>query len=377
MRLWRYCLAGLLFNWATFVFWVVLPDRALGFKASSTQLALLQTASSVVYVLNSLFSGGLSDRISRTLLARFSILVAAGACALLLCAGSYLGLLLIVPFMGFACSVYWPSIQGAVGAEAGPARLEKALGWFNVSWSIGKTLGFVVGAWLLTALSWQSAVWMSVASALPILFFYPRDQARGAVEAHAGGVENRAVFRTLGYISNFLAFGVGNVFLNQFRKFLDATPVPGWEPAAFFGVFLGAVYGTQTLSFVVLQRGSGWTYRRGLLYFIQLLCGAAAIAVPFLTRDWQYFAAAAFIGVGLGFSNASSIYYSLHGPADHGKYAGLHEAILGAGSFLAPLAGGALADLTHDLRSPYWLAGGGMITAMAIQEIVYRRSARS
>jgi MFS family permease len=377
MRLWRYCLAGLLFNWATFVFWVVLPDRALGFNASSTQLALLQTASSVVYVLNSLFSGGLSDRVSRALLARLSILVAAGTCALLLCAASYVGLLLIVPLMGFACSVYWPSIQGAVGAEAGPARLEKALGWFNVSWSIGKTLGFVVGAWLLTALSWRSAVGMAVVSALPILFFYPRDQARAVAEPHAEGAENRAVFRTLGYISNFLAFGVGNVFLNQFRKFLDATPVPGWKPAAFFGVFLGVVYGTQTLSFVVLQRGSGWTYRRGLLYVVQLLCGAAAIAVPFFTRDWQYFAAATFIGAGLGFANASSIYYSLHGPSDHGKYAGLHEAILGAGSFLAPLAGGALADLTHDLRSPYWLAGWAMIAAAAIQEAVYRRSARS
>ncbi len=378
MRLWRYCLAGLLFNWAAFVFWVVLPDRALGFRASSTQLALLQTASSVVYVLNSLFSGGLSDRISRALLARFSVLLCAGSCALLLCAGSYVGLLLIVPFMGFACSVYWPSIQGAVGAEAGPARLEKALGWFNVSWSIGKTLGFVLGAWLLTALSWKSAVWMSVASALPVLFFYPRDQARAASgEAHPAGAADRAVFRTLGYISNFLAFGVGNVFLNQFRKYLDATPVPGWEPAAFFGVFLGAVYGTQTLLFVVLQRGAGWTYRRGLLYAVQLLCGAAAISVPFLHSDWPLFAVAAVIGAGLGFANASSIYYSLHGPTDHGKYAGLHEAILGAGSFLAPLAGGALADLTHDLRSPYWLAGGAMLAAAAIQEAVYRRSARS
>src|SRR6185295_19557104 len=104
---------------------------------------------------------------------------------------------------------------------------------------------------------------------------------------------------------------------------------------------------------------------------------AAAVGVTVLHGQAGLLAAAALVGVGLGFANASSIYYSLHGPADHGKYAGLHEAILGAGSFLAPLAGGALADLTHDLRSPYWLAGGGMIAAMAIQEIVYRRSARS
>ncbi|HZE98254.1 MAG TPA: MFS transporter [Planctomycetota bacterium] len=377
MRLWRYCLAGLLFNWATFVFWTVLPVRALDFKASSTQLALLQTASSVVYVLNSLFSGGLSDRVSRSLLARMSVLIAVGATALMIAADSLTGLFLIVPFMGFACSVYWPSIQGALGAEAGPARLEKALGWFNVSWSVGKTLGFVGGATVVALLSPSSALWMAAASALPVLLLYPGDQALPPETASAGGTADRAVFRTLSYVANFSAFGVGNVFLNQFIKYLNATPVAGWKPAEFFGLFLGAVYGTQTLSFIVLQRSSGWTYRRGLLYMVQVVCGASALAVPFLSRDVALLAAGALIGIGLGFANASSIYYSLHGPSDHGRYAGLHEAVLGAGSFLAPLAGGALADLTHDLRSPYWLAGALTVAAVAVEETVYRSRSRS
>jgi len=377
MRLWRYCLAGLLFNWAAFVFWYVLPIRALEFHASSTQLALLPTASSIVYVLNSLFSGGLSDRMSRSLLARLSTVVMIAVVLLTLCAGSLWGLFLVVPFMGFACSVYWPSIQGAIGAEAGSARLEKVLGWFNVSWSVGKTLGFLMGGWISTAQSVTSALWMAAGSALPVLLLYPRDQATPKETTHAEGSADRATFRTLGYVANFMAFGVGAVFQNQFVKLLNAAPVAGWTPSTFFGVFLGAIYGTQTLAFVVLQRGSGWAYRRSLLYAVQLLCGAAAVAVPFLTQDWQFFAAAALIGIGLGFANASSIYYSLHGPSDHGKYAGLHEAVLGAGSFLAPLAGGALADLSHDLRTPYWLAGGVMIAATAIQEGIYRRSARS
>ena len=377
MRLWRYCLAGLLFNWATFVFWTVLPVRALDFNASSTQLALLQTAASVVYVLNSLVSGGLSDRISRALLARVSILIAIAVCAAAVGAHSLGALYLIVPFMGFACSIYWPSIQGALGAEAGTAGLEKALGWFNVSWSIGKTLGFVIGGWMIAALTSSGALWMAVASALPVLFLYPRDLAVRRDTAPHEGSSDRAVFRTLGYVANFLAFGVGNVFLNQFLKYLRAAPVPGWTPAPFFGIFLGAIYGTQTLSFVVLQRNPGWTYKRGLLYGVQALCGGAALAVPFLHRDWALLGAGAVIGVGLGFANASSIYYSLHGPSDHGKYAGLHEAVLGAGSFLAPLAGGALADLTVDLRAPYWLAGGVTIAAIAAEELLYRRRSRS
>ncbi|HLY10675.1 MAG TPA: MFS transporter [Planctomycetota bacterium] len=377
MRLWRYCLAGLLFNWAAFVFWTVLPIRALDFKASSTELALLPTASSIVYVLNSLFSGGLSDRISRALLARISVVLAVTACILAIGAGSLGPLFLIVALMGFASSVYWPSIQGALGAEAGPARVEKVIGWFNVSWSIGKTLGFVMGGWLV-AQSAPRTLWLAAASALPILFLYPKDQKTRPEDVHAASALDRAAFRTLGYVVNFLAFGVGAVFQNQFIKYLETSRVaPEWDPKVFFGVFLGTVYATQTLLFVVLQRGAGWTYRRGLLYAAQILCGGAALATTFLTNDWAILGCGALVGVGLGFANASSIYYSLHGPSDHGKYAGLHEAIVGAGSFLAPLVGGALADRTHDLRSPYWLAGAAMIATIALEEAVYRRSSRS
>ena len=165
--------------------------------------------------------------------------------------------------------------------------------------------------------------------------------------------------------------------VERFLKYLEARPVPGWTPASFFGLFLGAIYGTQTLTFVVLQRSSGWAYRRGLLYCVQVLCGATALLVPFLGHDWQYVAAAAVIGAGLGFANQSSIYYSLHGPSEHGKFAGLHEAVLGAGTFIVPLAGGWLADRTHDLRMPYWLAAAATVAAIGLEEGIYRRSSRS
>src|SRR5204862_5350019 len=132
-----------------------------------------------------------------------------------------------------------------------------------------------------------------------------------------------------------------------------------------------------TAAFVVLQRGRGWTYRRDLLYLSQLLVAAAAGALPFTRSDAILLALAPLVGIGIGFAYASSIYYSLHGPADHGKYAGLHEAVLGSGTILVPLAGGVLADLNRDLRLPYWLAGAATFVAIGIQEIVYRKRPRS
>src|SRR6185503_13360703 len=201
------------------------------------------------------------------------------------------------------------------------------------------------------------ALWVVAGICLPILTLYPADQVVRRDQRHDTGRNDTGVYRLLGYVANFLAFGVGNVFSGQFYKYAQNSGIGGAPPETLFGLVLGAIYGTQTLMFVVLQRGSKWTYRRQLLYGAQLLAGGAAVAVTFVKTDASLIAAAALVGVGLGFANASSIYYSLHGPAGHGKYAGVHEAVLGAGSFLVPLAGGRLADLNHDLRMPYWLVG--------------------
>jgi predicted MFS family arabinose efflux permease len=296
------------------------------------------------------------------------------ACSLTVYIGSLNLLFFVVPIMGVAGSVFWPSIQGAVGAESGPDRLDRTIGWFNVSWSIGKTLGFVTAGWLIATHGHGLTLWLAAASVVPILFLYPGDRAARAETRHSVDVNHRAAFRTIGYIANFLAFGVGSVFTNLFFKYLKETGLaPGWDTQKFYGVFLGTIYLTQTLLFMVLQRGSRWTYRRGLMYGTQLLCAVAAAAVTFVTADAAILGAGAVIGFSLGFANASSIYYSLHGPADHGKYAGVHEAVLGMGIILGPLAGGALADLTHDLRMPYWVVGAATILAIAAQETVYRR----
>lgn len=374
MRLWRYCLAGFLFNWLVFVFWFVVPVRAVGFGATSTQLALLQTASTTFYVVNCLVMGRLSDRVSRALLARLSCVGAFVACALTVGVGSLHQLYLVVPLLGIAGSVFWPSVQGALGAEAGPSRVEKVIGWFNVSWSSGKAVGFVLAGWLVATQGSALTLWIAAAAALPVLLLYPGDKVTRWEESHETAASHREAFRTIGYVANFLAFGIGAVFQNQYYKYLEASAFADEEKRKFFfGVFLGAMYATQTLMFVVLQRGAAWTYRRSLLYATQLVCGAAAGGVTFLHGEGAILGAAAVVGAGLGFANASSIYYSLHGPSDHGKYAGVHEAVLGAGTILIPLAGGMMADHFGDLRMPYWLAGGMTVAALAVEEVVYRR----
>jgi MFS family permease len=378
MRLWRYCLGGLLYDWLVYVFWTVVPIRAEGFGASSTQLALLQTSSTAVYVLSCLYMGRLSDRVSRSLLARAGCLGALGACLLTAKMGSLNGLYLAVPILGFAASIYWPNVQGAIGAETDPAEMERALGLFNVTWSLGKAAGFAMAGWLAARAGLEVTLFIAASAALPILLFYPGNSGARPARLQGEARVDRAAYLPMGYVANFIAFGVGTCFQNQFYKYLEDGGLGTiWKRETFFGLFLGVMFAAQTVMFFVLQRGRGWTYRRGLLYGSQAVVAAASVGITLFRNDWGILALAPLVGLGLGFAYASSIYYSLHGPSEHGKFAGLHEAVLGAGTFIVPLAGGWLADRTHDLRMPYWLAAAATVAAIGLEEGIYRRSSRS
>jgi MFS family permease len=378
MRLRAYCWAGLIYDWLAFVFQAAVVIRAEELGASATELALLLAPYTVAYVLNSLFSGRLADRLSKSALARWGCVIAVAGCAIAALAPNVGLLFAATGVMGVAGSVYWPAVQGALGAETEPARMEQALGAFNVMWCIGKSLGFALAGWMSARLGHTWTLAAAGAAAVPILFFFPRDAARKAETAHEAGHPDRAAFRTMGYVANFFAFGVGATFGNQFIKYLSDDLHPALaETKTFFGLFLGTIFAAQAAAFFALQRSRAWTYRRAPLYLTQAVSAAAAFLVTATRNDAVVLAVAPFVGAGTGFAYASSIYYSLHGPADHGKYAGIHEAVLAAGAFLVPILGGHLADRTMNLRMPYWVAAGAALAGILVQEVVYRRRSRS
>jgi MFS family permease len=374
MRLWRYCLAGLVLDLLFFMAWHAIPVVAVRLGASSTQLGLLQTTSSVCYVLVCVFSGRWADRLPKPRLMTLGCAGIFAWCAGLALAGSLPVLFPLVALGGVSGAVFWPAVQGAIGAETPPERMDRAIGLFNVTWSLGKAVGFLA-AGALTAWTDPSVIlWIAAGLAIPTWLLLPRDERPLARSAEPQRGADRAVFRTMGYVANFAAFGVGSAFQNQFLKYLQGSRLGG-ETA--FGIFLGVVFLAQTASFWLLQKGEAWTYRRGLLYASQVLLAGSVLGILAAPSLPLVLALGVLAGLGLGFSYASSIYYSLHGPAEHGRYAGLHEAVLGAGSFLVPMAGGAMADAASELRWPYWLGAGGVLLAVAAEEIVYRRSSRS
>ena len=77
------------------------------------------------------------------------------------------------------------------------------------------------------------------------------------------------------------------------------------------------------------------------------------------------------IGLNVGMTYSSSIYYSLCGNVDLGGKSGSHESILHSGTIIGPSIGGALASYV-GLKSPYLFCAAVMIVGLPVQILILR-----
>jgi len=269
--------------------------------------------------------------------------------------------------------------------ESGPdEELGRSIGAFNVAWSAGKMLGFVTGGVIIAAAGPDPALLSAAVLTAATGFLLPqrvgdpggtRIREIGSREFVPGPVAGldagtRRAWRRLGWLANFVLFGIGATLNYQYPKWMIASGFTGRD----FGVFLGAIYLFQTLSFVLLRRWDGWHFRIRPLLAAQ---GAALIAVIVLPRlhslGWIW-ATAPWLGLGLGLSYNSSIYYSLFREPGRGRHTGIHEALLGSGTFLLPLLGGVSAQLASNLAAPYLLCAVVLASAMVVETGLVRRT---
>jgi len=377
MRLWQYALAAFVFDWLLYVVWTVVPLHAKDLGADAFDLGMLQAVSSAVYIVMSVVMGRVADRASRPLLVRIGCAMMIACCFLVPRTGSFPLLLAVMPVLGLAGTFFWPCLQGAIGAESSPERLLRDIGLFNILWSAGKSIGFLMGGSLKEGWGLSPTLMAAAGGAAAVMLFYPwRDTPRREASLSSRvAVDVRRRYLFIGWIMNFVAFGAGATIGNQYILLCRDRRMSlgfGDDPVeTFFGLALFGVFLSQTIVFAVVRRWSGWTYRRAPLYGSQVCLAAGAVILGVAGNPWLALASTPLLGIGLGMGYVASIYYSLDTPEGHGKYSGLHEAIVGLGSFL-PLAAGVAARGLGDLRWPYWLCAALALGAIVVEERIWR-----
>jgi len=383
-----------------FLVLAAIPYKVLSLGGGPVMLGLVPAVSSLSYIFLTLATGRLSDHIGRYRLTRYGNLAFVAFSALAFQAPTLPRFLLVMPLLGLGASLYWPVIQAAVGDLSGGRKtLERNIGRFNVSWSAGKTLGYIAGGMLLAHYDFRSTFLAGIGFAALSFFALPReenlpDELRHAhrndaaesraqdnrvlpddrapfdeEEAPAPSPAERATFRRMAWLANAAAFGAGGVLNHQLPKWFQSA---AWDEDL-FGLFLGGTFFFQTLVLLLLAGRVRFTYSLRRLLLPQVLAGAALLAIPALPSFVLLLALAPLLGASFGVCYAASIFYSLHTDVGKGRNTGIHESLIGAGIFLLPLLGGFAARFSGRLGAPYLLAGTAVLIAAALQYVWWRR----
>jgi MFS family permease len=346
LRVRRLCAVSFLVDLAHYLVFGAIPFQAMRLGADAIALGLVPALYAVTYVVASMASGHLSDRMSRLALVRAGIVLCAIA-TLAIAATDRLGVLLaLVPVTGLALGLFWSPVQAAVSDAASTRGLSGALGAFNVAWSAGKGLGFLLAGVITQSARAEIAVAAGVVPLLLSLAILPRgpEPRASAVPLQTPPVPWKLVL--LAWLGNALAYGVSGTL----NVHAPALLVDRGEGALSFGVFLGVVFAVQTVAFA-------WTIRR--VPSMGSLAGAHAATIAALAIFLAVpgpvgtLASALPLGFGLALAYQASLYASLHRDMRRGSAAGIHESVLAIGSSIVPLAGGALAASSGSLTAPF------------------------
>lgn len=360
------------------------------FGASSLTLGIFGAIGALVYSLGVIVSGRMSDRFNRRT-------IVLSGCALFMAA--YLTLpffkstaqVLIAYILGSSSmAMFWPVLQSWLSQGLNKHNLMRSLTLFNVSWSAGLMIGFILAGFLFSLdprLPFALSI-VLIACVAALLCRQPlKPAARGGGGAEKDALSavlpafeppeeerpaNYKAFLYAAWCANFVSwFNVG-IMRNLFPKL--GTEL-GFS-TGIIGTLIFAVTLAQTVIFFILGKTHRWHYKFGLLAMFQIFSFIGLLIIAFFSNIACFTAAMVLLGLASGMTYFSSIFYSLYGSADKGKNSGIHESFLGAGGLFGPLAGGLLAA-GFGIRAPYAAAAAVVILAIVAEAVLIGKRGKS
>lgn len=261
-------------------------------------------------------------------------------------------------------ALFWPALQARIGdRETDPAARGRAIRRFNVGWTIGKALGFLVGGAVFQRAPGACLPLGAVlAAAVFLLLLLDPPGAAGAgapgsapaPDAPAPAGPPQAVKRA--YLLAALAanFAVWSALstLQSLAPTLAESLAIGPEEA---GLLVFLALGAQGAVFLSLGGSRAWAYRP-LTLLLSTPVAALGLGLVLLAEGLPLAAAGAVLaGAAQAVAYAASVFYSLDYDHQRGLRTGVHEANLALAGAV-PMLGGWVADQAGALRAPLVVA---------------------
>ncbi|KAL7722816.1 Major facilitator superfamily (MFS) profile domain-containing protein [Entamoeba marina] len=318
---------------------------------------------------------------------------------------------------GVGGGFFWAVIIGSVGKEAPKGQENLRSSVFSVSWSIGKSFGYLFGG-LLKGILGINSFYIAMGCLVIILIIYPiqmENNEEGKSRSPSGsgddGFKNvsdieidiegpnspigdldlkkkkfkwekkelkNKTYIYLGYILNFAIKGTNWVISSQYIKLAKRKDVRinlfDTNPNEMFvGVFFFFLYIAQTTALGFLSISTKWAYRRSLILGGLTITACLYITMAMSENIYVLCAMAFISGLTSGFSNQTAVFYSLRASTKNkGVYVGLSELTAGTGMAFLPLLGGLVATHFDNFYVPLYINLIVVISCMILFDIVYR-----
>jgi len=348
--------------------------------ASSLVIGVMASAMTLFYVFFCHVFGKLSDRVNRKRVPQVACLSLAALYFLMPLCRRLSQLVILFPLTGIALSALWPALEAWIGERGDGRPLIKRVRMFNLCWTGGLMIGYVTGGYIydLHVFAPFYLACISALCATAAITIQP-NSAEGKRGRGEKGTRRQGDFLDppvpialhrqlvtkylhLGWAANFVSYLTLGIMRYIFPKLIYEL---GMAPRV-FGLLMLCQTGTQFLMFFVLGSTDRWHYKFAPLAAFQILAGFGFLSVWLVNSPRFWALGLMIIGLNVGMTYFSSIYYSLCGDIGLGGKSGWHESILHSGSLMSTLIGGALANYA-GLKYPYLFCAAAVVIGLPVQ----------
>ena len=357
---------------------IAVPLMAISLGFSSLSLGILGSSSGLAYVSLCFLFGKLSERWHRKNLLMLGSFLYVAASLLFSFSSQIYHLYLSMLLLGTAGAVFWPTLEAWIAEKESKRTLMQKMALFNISWSTGFAVGPLVGG-ILFGMNFKLPFYFAsfVSVFVLLIIFYKTPKISFATKSKSstdktflseGPSDSSPLYIGISRIANFilcLCLGMVRYIFPKLGTQLQISP-------SFLGLLFFILALSLMLTFYGLGRVHQWHYRIFPLALFQLIAAVGLVIIFIASSFPLFFLAFVFIGVGLGMSFSSSLFYSVNVTFQKGPSAAIHETVLMSGFLLGPLIGGAVAQKL-SLRAPYLAFAAIVVVGISIQLLLKRR----
>ncbi|MGZ3537468.1 MAG: MFS transporter [Syntrophales bacterium] len=342
--------------------------EALAF--GETQNLLLALGMGIVYVVGAFPSHRVSERFGERRVLLGLLIIQTGV--LVAISQRPQGWLLAVGSPGFSClnGMMWPIVESYVSAGQTPVGASRAIGKFNLAWSLPLPLGVWSSGLIIQHLAAGLFLCGAGGMALAMAFALPLQAApRHLAEDHP----ERPGTKRLRWLGALMVSSRSSMVAGYAMLFVLAPLLPVLLSRLGYTVVAQTALAScldagRAATFGLMQGTETWHGRRSILALAAVLLPIGFLLALSVGRGEVIAVALVVFGASHGVSYYASLYYAMVINNAAVKSAGMHESLIGSGFVLGPtaaLAGRVLGNLWHQ-ASLGILAGMSPIVALGV-----------